>query len=86
MPLCLLIFPSNPALIGNPPIPALPGKPSLDALVGAPISPKLRPRFKPSVAEGGLPNADAPGGAPSAERIMSFMRMYWYFERWETWV
>jgi hypothetical protein len=24
-----------------------------------------------------------PGGAPSAERIMPFMRMYWYFERCE---
>jgi hypothetical protein len=25
-----------------------------------------------------------PGGVPRAERIMPFMRMYWYLERWET--
>lgn len=48
--------------------------------------PNLRPMPLPSVALGGLPKADMPGGLPKAERSMSFMRMYWYLLRWETWL
>lgn len=71
--------------MGKPVMPALLGKDSLVALGGAPMRPSRRPlMLLPSVALGGLPNAEAPGGAPRAERIMSFMRMYWYLERWET--
>ena len=90
IPLCLrpppMPPPSSPALMGNPPMPALPGKPSLLALGGAPIMPSLRPPLfmepAPSAVPGGLPKREeTPGGAPSALRIISFMRMYWYLER-----
>jgi hypothetical protein len=75
---------SRPALSGAP-NPALWGKCSLDALIGAPIMPSASPRpvlilSPPDVMPENM-DPPPPGGAPSAERIMPFMRMYWYFER-----
>ena len=74
--------PSRPALSGAP-NPALCGKCSLVALNGAPIIPSAIPR--PVLILSPPENMDPPppGGAPSAERIMPFMRMYWHFERCE---
>lgn len=82
---------SRPALSGVPKLlmpPPLLGKFSAVALLGgAPIMPSVKPRFPPMPSPPGVMPENMvppPGGAPSAERIMSFMRMYWYLERCET--
>ena len=81
--------PSKPALSGvlNPIPPALPGKFCSVALPGAPIMPiaRLLPAFMESegVTAEYIP-APPPGGVPSADRSISFMRMYWYLKRCET--
>jgi hypothetical protein len=81
--------PSRPELSGAPK-PALWGKCSLVALVGAPIMPSASPRPAVMLSPLGVMPENMepppPGGAPSAERIMPFMRMNWYFERWSMWV
>lgn len=74
-----LLLPGSTLPSANPPNPAL-GKPSVDALPGilSPLS--AIPRIEFWSKEGSV----VPGGLPRADRSMSFIRRYWYFEERET--